>query len=274
LFNLVHRSGSGWHLCARVVAARRPVSDGGMGRNYSNPDKNGPPGLTLQASSSSPRVGSSTASPFRSSATRAYGSCQIGNTASLPVRTRCSRNNACGGKERVVQPPPFPSRNRSNSDLSGRSGCVPPKCPSPPAPCCLGGEAQLPDILQNLPKSRFRREAHSSTIRIQEGKPNLTFGQIAPSIAHCLRRDDGGFCQQTKGWRKMAPTSPFSQVQFDSTKLSRRRFWRGSCRSNNRWEVTCHKESSGHLLPLTRRTRRSFPRSGVRAASRRTSLLK
>ena len=61
----------------------------------------------------------------------------------------------------------------------------------------LGGEAQIPDLLQNPPKSRFRREAHSS-IRIQEGEPNLTFGQIAPSIAHCLRRDDGGFCQQIK----------------------------------------------------------------------------
>ena len=32
----------------------------------------------------------------------------------------------------------------------------------------LCGEAQLPDILQNPPKSRFRREAHGS-IRIQDG---------------------------------------------------------------------------------------------------------
>ena len=35
------------------------------------------------------------------------------------------------------------------------------------------------------------------------------------------------------GWRKMARTSPSSQEQFDSTKLSRRRFCRGSCRSNS-----------------------------------------
>jgi hypothetical protein len=50
---------------------------------------------------------------------------------------------------------------------------VPPECPypTPPEPHCSGGEAQLPDILQNLTKSRFRREAHSS-IRIQEGEPN------------------------------------------------------------------------------------------------------
>jgi hypothetical protein len=34
--------------------------------------------------------------------------------------------------------------------------------------------------------------------RIRPGEPNLTFGQIAPSIAHCLRRDGGGFCQQIK----------------------------------------------------------------------------
>src|SRR5580693_9342769 len=36
---------------------------------------------------------------------------------------------------------------------------------------------------------------------------------------------------KSNGWRKVVTTSPSSQVQFDSTKLSKRRFWRGSCRA-------------------------------------------
>jgi hypothetical protein len=35
-------------------------------------------------------------------------------------------------------------------------------------------------------------------IRIQQGEPNLIFGQIALSIACRLRRDGRGFCQQIK----------------------------------------------------------------------------
>ena len=38
----------------------------------------------------------------------------------------------------------------------------------------------------------------------------------------------------SNGWRKVVTTSPPSQVQFDSTKLSRRRFSRGSCVENSR----------------------------------------
>jgi hypothetical protein len=34
---------------------------------------------------------------------------------------------------------------------------------------------------------------------------------------------------KSNGWLKVVTTSPSSQVQFDSTKLSKRRFWRGSC---------------------------------------------
>jgi hypothetical protein len=40
---------------------------------------------------------------------------------------------------------------------------------------------------------------------------------------------------KSNGWRKVATTSRSSQVQFDSTALSKRRFWRGSCRSTCRW---------------------------------------
>jgi hypothetical protein len=56
-------------------------------------------------------------------------------------------------------------------DLPGRNGPAPPERPSPTTrePCCLGGEPQLPNILQNPPNG-LRREAHSS-IRIQEGEP-------------------------------------------------------------------------------------------------------
>jgi hypothetical protein len=38
----------------------------------------------------------------------------------------------------------------------------------------------------------------------------------------------------SKGWRRVATTSPSSQVQFDSTNLRRRRFSRGSCLANSR----------------------------------------
>jgi hypothetical protein len=59
------------------------------------------------------------------------------------------------------------------SDLPARSGCVPSERPYPAQrePCCLSGETQLPNILQNPPKRGFWCEAHSS-IRIQEGEPN------------------------------------------------------------------------------------------------------
>lgn len=47
--------------------------------------------------------------------------------------------------------------------------------PAPHEPCCLGGETQLPDILQNSPKSGLRSTAHSS-ICIQEGQGFPTRG--------------------------------------------------------------------------------------------------
>jgi Arm DNA-binding domain len=37
---------------------------------------------------------------------------------------------------------------------------------------------------------------------------------------------------RSNGWRKAATTSPFSQVQFDSTKFNKRRFSRGCCFAN------------------------------------------
>jgi hypothetical protein len=43
----------------------------------------------------------------------------------------------------------------------------------------------------------------------------------------------GGFCQQIKWLAKVATTSPFSQMQFDSRKLSKRRFSGGSCFANS-----------------------------------------
>jgi len=42
---------------------------------------------------------------------------------------------------------------------------------APRKPLLLGGEAQLPDILQNLPKCWLRGTTHGS-ICIQEGQPD------------------------------------------------------------------------------------------------------
>jgi hypothetical protein len=83
---------------------------------------------------------------------------------------------------------PFPSRNRATSEVGpSRAG---PSRPTTLAhhldSCCLGGEAQPPDIHQNPPKSRFRRAAHGS-ICIQEGQPidpiNLFLLLLQDSVA-------------------------------------------------------------------------------------------
>jgi hypothetical protein len=66
----------------------------------------------------------------------------------------------------------------------------------------------------------------------------------------------------SKGWRKLATTSPSSQLQFNRTKLSRRRFSHGSCRANSRWafgaeqsiNVTTYKpdtDKRARLIALT-----------------------
>jgi hypothetical protein len=50
----------------------------------------------------------------------------------------------------------------------------------------LCGEPQLPDILQNSPKSWFRDATHSS-IRIQEGEPSFSIIISTPSFLYfCL----------------------------------------------------------------------------------------
>jgi low affinity Fe/Cu permease len=48
----------------------------------------------------------------------------------------------------------------------------------------------------------------------------------------------------SKGWRKVATTLPSSQVQFDSRKLSRRRFSRGSCLANSLWASLARSSSA------------------------------
>ena len=49
-----------------------------------------------------------------------------------------------------------------------------------------------------MQQDRHRLLTGWSLVRIRPGEPNLTFGQIALSIACCLRCDGGGFCQQIK----------------------------------------------------------------------------
>ncbi len=112
--------------------------------------------------------------PIRETDARGHPLWRQSKAVNRPSRTLAARPGAADATVRypvLRSMTPFPSRDRSTTDLPGRSGCVPPESPAPPEPYCSGGEAQLPDILQNLPKSRFRREAHSS-IRTQEGEPN------------------------------------------------------------------------------------------------------
>ena len=56
---------------------------------------------------------------------------------------------------------------------------------------------------------------------------------IGVSFAPIRAADTTVSASMSKGSRNVATTSPSSQVQFDSTKLSRRRFSRGVCLANN-----------------------------------------
>src|ERR1035437_5428712 len=48
---------------------------------------------------------------------------------------------------------PFPLRNRWTSDFPGGAGSFRPNTVPPKRTVCPGGEAQIPDILQNRPKA-------------------------------------------------------------------------------------------------------------------------
>jgi hypothetical protein len=74
----------------------------------------------------------------------------------------------------------------------------------------LGGEAHLPDILQNPPKGRFRREAHSS-IRIQEGEPNKSNSYPRAQLfikARLRARATKGLHSPLRSWTRPGPFVP------------------------------------------------------------------
>jgi hypothetical protein len=78
------------------------------------------------------------------------------------------------------------------------------------------------NILQNPPKIRLRGTTHSSICISVFAALNVTPLSRRFELAAV-------FANISKGSRKVATTSPSSQVQFDSRKFRRRRFSPGSC---------------------------------------------
>ena len=81
-------------------------------------------------------------------------------------------------------------------------------------------------------ESLFRREASFDTYPGRAAKSQFCWSAASSAAARATLIVVS--ISRSNGCRKVATTSPSSQVQFDSTKLSERRFSRGSCFANRR----------------------------------------